>query len=62
MSEKKLVIQSHKYSGDTTVVSVRLPKDMLSAIDNVAEMTGRTRSEIMLMSLEFALENMEIKD
>ena len=61
MSDKKLVIQSHKYGGETSVVSVRLPKEMLAEIDNVAERTGRTRSEIMLLSLEFALENLEIQ-
>ena len=61
MSDKKLVIQSHKYGGETSVVSVRLPKEMLAEIDNVAERAGRTRSEIMLLSLEFALENLEIQ-
>ena len=39
---------------------MRLPKDMLKDLDNTAEMTGRTRNEIMLMCLEYALTNMEI--
>ncbi len=59
MSEKKLIIQPHKYSGETSVVSVRLPKDMLADIDSVAEKTGRTRSEIIVLSMEYALENIE---
>ncbi|MCD7805142.1 MAG: ribbon-helix-helix domain-containing protein [Clostridiales bacterium] len=61
MDEKKLIIQAHKYSGENTIVSVRLPKDMLADIDAVASKTGRTRSEIMLLSLEFALKHMEIQ-
>ncbi|MCD8379147.1 MAG: ribbon-helix-helix domain-containing protein [Lachnospiraceae bacterium] len=61
MSERKLVIRSHKYSGETSVVSVRLPKDMLAEIDSIAEKTGRTRSEIIVLSMEFALENIETK-
>ncbi len=58
---KKLIIQTRKYSGETAVVSMRLPKEMLEAIDKVAAETGRTRNEILMLSLEFALENMQIE-
>lgn len=61
MEEKKLVIRSRQYSGESTVVSIRIPKDMLSDIDAIAERTGRTRTEIMLLSLEFALKHTEIE-
>ena len=62
MQEKKLVIQSHRYGGETTVISLRLPKDMLKVIDEVASTTGRTRNEILVLSMEFALDNMEIQE
>ena len=39
----------------------RLSKEMLQAIDNVATETGRTRNEILVMSLEYALDNLEIE-
>lgn len=58
--EKKLVIQPQKYGGETSVVSMRMPKNMLADIDVVANETGRTRNEILMMSIEFALEHMEI--
>ena len=61
MSEKKLVIQPHRFGGESTVISVRLPKEMLAEIDRTAADTGRTRNEILVMSLEFALENTEIE-
>ena len=61
MSEKKLIIQSHRYGSETSVISVRLPKDMLAVIDKVAQDTGRTRNEIITKSMAFALENMEIE-
>ncbi len=61
MSEKKLIIQPHRYGGESTVISLRLPKDMLADIDRVAESTGRTRNEILVLSMEYALENMEIE-
>lgn len=61
MEEKKLVVSAKKYKGETSVVSLRLPIDLVQDIDRVAEQTSRTRNEIIALSLEFALENLEIK-
>ena len=61
MQNKKLIIQPHRYGGETTVISLRLSKEMLKAIDEVASETGRTRNEILTLSLEFALDNLEIE-
>lgn len=58
--EKKLVIRPQKYGGETSVVSMRMPKSMLADIDKVALETGRTRNEILMTSIEFALQHMEI--
>ena len=60
MERPILRISPKRYSGETTIVSMRLAKEMLRDIDAVANVTGRTRNEIMTMSLEFALEHMEI--
>ena len=62
MADKKLIIRPHKYGGETAVISLRLPKEMLSVIDQVASETGRTRNEILVKSIEYALDNMEIND
>jgi predicted DNA-binding protein len=59
--DKKLIIQPQKYGGETTIVSMRMPKNMLTDIEKVANETGRTRNDILMTSLEFALEHMEIK-
>lgn len=56
----KLQITSKKYTGESSVISLRLPKDMLKDIDEIAKITGRTRNEILTMSLEYAMKNMEI--
>ena len=61
LSEKKLIVESKKYKSETSVVSARLPIDMIKEIDRVVEETGRTRNELIIMFLEFALENLEIK-
>lgn len=60
MEELTLRIGAKKYTDESTVISFRLPKDMLKEIDTVAGATGRTRNEIMTTSLEFALRHMEV--
>ena len=60
MEEPKLRIKPKKYTEESAIVSMRIPKDMVRDLDAVAAATGRTRNEIIAMSLEFALENMEI--
>ena len=60
MERPILRISPKKYAGETTIVSMRMAKDLLKDIDAVANVTGRTRNEILTRSLEFALEHMEI--
>ena len=58
-NNKKLIIPQKKYKGDTSVISARLPNEMIREIDTVAEKTRRNRNEIILMCLEFAIENLD---
>ena len=60
MEKPTLLITPKKYAGETTIVSMRMSKELLKDIDNIAKVTGRNRNEIMAMSLEFALNHMEI--
>ena len=60
MHEPVFKLQKKKYQGETAVISMRLSKDMLADIDKAASVSGRTRNEIMTLSLEFALNHMEI--
>ena len=60
MSEPVFRIPKKKYGGDSTVVSMRISKELLKDIDKVADLTGRNRNEILTMSLEFALSHTEI--
>ena len=62
MSKPVLKIEPKKYCGETTVVSMRVARDMLKDLDDVALKTGRNRNEIMTMCLDFALNHMEIVD
>lgn len=60
MAEKKLVIASKKFRGESSVVSVRLPNELIRHLDTIAEDTGRTRNELIQTCLEYALNNLEI--
>lgn len=62
MTEKKLIIPTKKFRGDSTVLSIRVPNDMVQHLDEFAERTGRTRSEIIQMCLEFSVEHLETDD
>ena len=62
MDDKKLILTQKKYSGESTVISMRIFKDMLKDIDSVAAKTGRTRNEVLSIALEFALKHLEITD
>ena len=59
MSPEKLIIKPRKYRGETTVISSRLPNDMVREIDAIAASTGRNRNEIVLKCLAFALDRYE---
>lgn len=60
MAEPVLKISPKKYNGESTIISMRLAKDLLKDIDNVASISGRNRNEILTTCLEFALNHMEI--
>ena len=62
MDEPKFQITPKRYTGESAVVSLRLPKEMLRDIDAAAVKAGRTRNEFMSMSLEFALDHLEIEE
>ena len=63
MTDPKLEIIPKKYSGESTVISMRITKAMLADIDKIAAETGRTANELRLtLGLEFALKHIEIID
>lgn len=58
----ELNVSSKKFKGETSVISARIPVDLVKRIDAIAEKTGRTRNEIILMCLEFSVENIVVSD
>jgi predicted DNA-binding protein len=61
--EDKFVVRPRKPAyGSTSVVSARLPDSLIKRLDGVSKKTGRTRNELMVMCVEYALGNLEIRD
>ncbi len=62
MPNKKLKISTKKYQGETSVISLRLPIELVATLDEIAKVTGRTRNDIMQRCLEFSVDNLEITE
>lgn len=58
----KFVIRTRKQYGENTVVSCRMPMEMVRKLDDIGQKTGRTRNELILRCVEFALDRLEIED
>lgn len=59
--EKKLKLTTKKYKGDTSVISLRLPVELIERLDYVSNKTGRARTDVAIKCLEFALDNIIIE-
>jgi len=60
MSESKFIIHPKKTYGENTVVSCRMPVEMVKRLDSIGGKTGHTRNELILRCVEFALDKLEI--
>ena len=59
--DKKLKVSMKKFTGETSVVSLRMPNELIAKLDEVCEKTGRTRNDLIIKSLDFALDNIVIE-
>ena len=61
--DKKFVVRPRKPAfGKTSVVSTRLPDTVIEELDTISQKTGRSRNELIQMCIDFALENLEIRE
>lgn len=59
--KNKFVVKSKKSYGESSVVSARLPNEIIKELDSIATKTSRTRNEIIMMCIEYAIQNLEIE-
>lgn len=59
----KLVIPKKKLKGDDghKVFSIRIKEETITALDDIADKTNRSRNEIINILLEYGIENCEIE-
>ena len=62
MENEKFIVKIKKNYGESSVVSARLPVEIVKKLDNTANNTGRTRNELILMCIEFALAKLEVEE
>lgn len=63
MENKKLVLSTKKFKEDsTTIISARVPTELLKKIEYLAKKTNRNRNEMVQILLSFAVENTVIKE
>ena len=56
----KFIVRTKKTYGENTVVSCRMPVELVNKLDKIGGKTGRTRNELILNCVEFALDKLEI--
>lgn len=62
MAEEKLIITPKTFRADTTIVSARIPADLLEKIDGITKESNRTRNEMMIqLLLAYAVERAEVR-
>lgn len=58
--QDKFIVRTKRSYGESTVVSCRMPIEMVAELDKIGNKTGRTRNELILKCVEFALDKLEI--
>ena len=60
MNTKGFHIEPKKTVCETAITTIRIPKTLLAQYDEIAAQSGYSRSEVMLMALNYAIENLQI--
>lgn len=60
--DKFIVTQRKPAVGKSSVVSVRLPDATIQRLEEIASKTGRTRNELVLMCIDYALARLEVSE
>jgi predicted transcriptional regulator len=61
LNDKFIVTQLRGEDG-TTVVTARLPNKLVQRLEDVVIKTGRSRTQVIIMALDYALDRLEIED
>lgn len=63
MGEKKLVLSTKKFKADsTTIISARVPTELIKKIEDLAKRTNRNRNEMVQILLSYAVDNAVVEE
>jgi predicted DNA-binding protein len=63
MEEKKLVLSAKKFKADsTTIISARVPTELIKRIEDLAKRTNRNRNEMVQILLTYAVDNAVVEE
>ena len=61
MNDNFVVTQLRGEDG-TTVVTARLPDRLVQQLEDVVTKTGRSRTQVIIMALDYALDRLQIEE
>lgn len=59
--EDKFIVTPLRGEDGTTVVTARLPDRLVQRLEDVVIRTGRSRTQVIIMALDYALDRLEIE-
>lgn len=63
MEEKKLVLSAKKFKANsTTIISARVPTELIKIIEDLAKRTNRNRNEMVQILLTYAVDNAVVEE
>ena len=58
--DDKFVVTHLRGEDDTTIISARLPDRIVQRLEDVVRKTGRSRTQVIIMALDYALDRLLI--
>ena len=60
--DDKFVVTHLRGEDDTTIISARLPDKLVQRLEDVVRKTGRSRTQVIIMALDYALDRLVIME
>lgn len=60
MSDKLVITQLRGEDG-TSTITARVPTRLVTRLDDIVTQTGRSRTQVIIMALEYALDRIDVQ-
>ena len=62
MANDNPTVTKKRFRGDSAVISIRLPKTLITRVDEIAAKTGRARNELIEAFVQCSVSNLTIQE